>query len=191
MRRVFAWILALCLLTAPVMGLAAAETAPWALAGEAKARREDLGKVPLFCRDRGTKDVSASDKWLWQARINGVLINMRLFAPDGKGTLFQEQLEVMTPGTSDLRLYLRQRTAQGGLMLQTDKKALDVLSSYGVREIVVADKDYYLQNRYTVEELRALRGALGLRDREQLCLGGEDDPVMVVGETGRRRVVTE
>ena len=76
-------------------------------------------------------------------------------------------------------------------MLQTDKEALDVLSSYGVREIVVADKDYYLQNRYTVEELRALRGALGLRDREQLCLGGEDDPVMVVGETGRRRVVTE
>ncbi|MBQ8128662.1 MAG: hypothetical protein IJ175_00265 [Clostridia bacterium] len=182
--------LGLLVLTVPALAFAA-ETAPWSLAAQPKARREDLGRIGLFCHERGAGEISASDKWLWQGRINGVLINMRLFAPDGSGTLFQEQLEVMTPGTSDLRLYLRQRTDQGGLMLQTDARALQVLKNCGIREILLADKDYYLQNTFQVEELFALRRALGLEDGEQLCVGGEDDPVMIVSETGRRRYATE
>ena len=168
--------LGLLVLTVPALAFAA-ETAP--------ARKFVLHF------ERGAGEISASDKWLWQGRINGVLINMRLFAPDGSGTLFQEQLEVMTPGTSDLRLYLRQRTDQGGLMLQTDARALQVLKNCGIREILLADKDYYLQNTFQVEELFALRRALGLEDGEQLCVGGEDDPVMIVSETGRRRYATE
>ncbi len=182
---------ALLAMMIPALAFAAAETAPWSLTAKPQPRREDLGRVGLFCAERGAGEISASNRWLWQGRINGVLINMRLFAPDGSGTLFQEQLEVMTPGTSDLRLYLRQRTDQGGLMLQTDARALQILRNCGIREILLADKDYYLQNTFNVEEMSALREALGLEDGEQLCLGGEDDPVMIVSETGRRRYATE
>ena len=192
MKKLCAWMLVLVMAAAllPLSALAA-ETSPWSLSEGLKARREDLGRIPHFCRDRGTEDVSASTRWLWQGRINGVLINMRLFAADGSGTLFQEQLEVITPGTSDLRLYLRQRTSQGGLMLQVDQRALQVLQNCGIREILVADRDYYLQNTHRVSDLFALREALGLRDGEQLCVGGEEDPVMIVSETGQRRYVTE
>ncbi len=190
MKKTIAAALLIVLVLAALSALAA-ETSPWSLATGPQPRREDLGRIGLFCNERGAGKTSASNKWLWQGRINGVLINMRLFAPDGTGTLFQEQLEVMTPGTSDLRLYLRQRTDQGGLMLQVDQKALDVLRNCGIREIKLADKDYYLQKTFNVAELRDLRAALGLTEKEQLCVGGPDDPVMIVSTTGQRRYVTE
>ena len=76
-------------------------------------------------------------------------------------------------------------------MLQADENALTVLSAYGIREIVLCDRDYYRQASYTVSELRALRETLSLRPGEQICLGGEDDPVMIVSEAGNRHYVTE
>ena len=184
MKKLFAVILLLALAAAPAAH--AAETSPWSLTEGTKTRREDLGRIPRFSWQRGTAHVSASQKWLRQARINGYLLNLRLFAPDGSGRMFQEQLEEMDPTTSDLRLYMLSQTDEGGLMLQMDEHALDILKNYGIREIYVADKDFYLQNTYTVEELYALRSALSLEPKQQLCLGGEDDPVMIVSETGKR-----
>ena len=184
MKRLLAIALLLAVAVVPTL---AAETSPWALAEQNRARREDLGRIPRFCAQRGTEDISASDAWLWQGRISGVLINLRLFAPDGSGRLFQEQLRELTPGTSDLRLDLRTRTKEGGLMLQLDEKALTVLRRSGVREIRVADGDYFLQASYKTADLHALREAFGLGAQEQLCVGGPEDPVMVVDATGRRR----
>jgi hypothetical protein len=42
---------------------------------------------------------------------------------------------------------------------------------------------------YSVSELEAVRGALGLEAAEQLCVSGEDAPVTVVSEDGVRRQV--
>ncbi len=187
MKKFCAWLVLLALLAAAVPPAFAAETSPWALAAEEKPRREDLGKIPPFRRVRGTKDVGVISRWLRQAYVNGYYVNLRLFGPEGAGTLFQEQLEVMRPGESDLRMYIRQQSDRGGLMLQTDAEALRILSVYGIREIVVADRDSYIQAVYSVAELAALREALALRPGEQLCLGGEDDPVMIVSESGNRR----
>jgi len=40
-----------------------------------------------------------------------------------------------------------------------------------------------------VSELQAVRDALGLGDKEQLCVSGENAPVTVVSEDGVRRQV--
>ena len=189
------WIVVALLLSialTPVMGRCVTETTPYSLDEQNLhiSRREDAGQAPLFCHSRGAKGISASDKWLWQAKIQGCLLNLRLFAADGEGRLFQEQLEIMTPGTSDLRLYLRTRTEEGGLHMQVDQHALDILSNYGIREIVVIERGYYIQNRYSVDELNAMRQYLELKDKEQLCVAGDDDPLSVVSETGYRRMLT-
>lgn len=191
MKRICAWLMLAVLLAAAAAPAFAAETSPWQLSEEEKPRREDLGRVPVFSRKRSANGVGAFPGWLRQARINGYYINLRLFAPDGSGTLFQEQLSPMKPGVSELRLFLRQQSARGDLMLQCDERALEILKAYNIREIVIADNQYYRQAAYTVADLSALREALSLRPGEQLCLSGESSPVMIVNESGNRRYVTE
>ena len=191
MKRFCAWVMLAVLLALVALPAFAAETSPWQLSGEEKPRREDLGKVPAFPRERSANGVGAFPRWIRQARINGYYINLRLYAPDGSGILFQERLAPMEAGVSELRLFLRQKTTNGGLMLQCDEKALKILEAYNIREIVVADAEYYLQATYSVSDLSTLRKAFSLRPGEQLCLSGENDPVMVVSESGNRRVVTE
>ncbi len=191
MKRLCAWLMLAVMVFTAAAPAFAAETSPWQLSQEEKPRREDLGRVPAFPRERSANGVGAFPGWMRQARINGYYINLRLFAPDGSGTLFQERLAPMEPGACELRLFLRQRSKRGDLMLQCDERALEILKAYNIREIVVADAQYYRQAAYPVAELFSLREALSLRPGEQLCLSGEDAPVMVVSESGNRRYVTE
>lgn len=183
-----ALLLMAALAAAPAL---AAETAPWQLSAEEKPRREDLGRVPAFGRERSCNGVGAVPRWITRAQINGYSLNLRLYTPDGAGTRFQERLAPVEPGARALTLYLRQYSRRGDLMLQCDQRALQVLGAYNIREIVVADAQYYRQATYAVGDLLALREALSLRPGEQLCLSGEDAPVMIVSESGSRRVVTE
>lgn len=191
MKRLCAWVILAVMLAVTVVPAFAAETSPWHLSQEERPRREDLGKIPVFSRERSANGVGAYPRWLRQARINGYYINLRLFAPDGSGTLFQEQLSPMIPGACELRLFLRQQSTRGDLMLQCDERALNILKAYNIQEIVVADREYYRQATYSVAELFSLRDMLSLRPAEQLCLSGEDEPVMIVSESGNRRYVTE
>ena len=86
---------------------------------------------------------------------------------------------------------MRAGSDQGGLLLQMDQHAVDVLHRVGVTEIVLTDMDFYVQETYLVEDLAAMREALSLTSGEQLCLGGEDAPITVVSEDGVRRQIAE
>ena len=104
------------------------------------------------------------------------------------------QLEIFaaqTGGSGDIRLCMRAGSDQGGLLLQMDQHAVDVLRRVGVTEIVLTDMDFYVQETYLVEDLAAMREALSLTSGEQLCLGGEDAPITVVSEDGVRRQIAE
>ncbi|MBO5536823.1 MAG: hypothetical protein J6B53_15730, partial [Clostridia bacterium] len=61
----------------------------------------------------------------------------------------------------------------------------------GVTEIVVTDYDLYIQNTYQVSTLENLRNMFGLRAGEELSVGGLEDPVSVVDESGIRRILSE
>ncbi|MFR2019334.1 MAG: hypothetical protein ACLS6G_01885, partial [Christensenellales bacterium] len=138
------------------------------------------------------RGVSASDQWLYQARLGGLSVRLCLFTPEGGGVTFQENLcAAQTGGSGDIRLCMRAGSDQGGLLLQMDQHAVDVLRRVGVTEIVLTDMDFYVQETYLVEDLAAMREALSLASGEQLCLGGEDAPITVVSEDGVRRQIAE
>lgn len=77
-----------------------------------------------------------------------------------------------------------------GLTLQFDQHALDVLTRVGVTKLVLADENREVRARYDVQEMIAVRALLELGDREQLCIAGEDAPLMAINEDGVRRQVT-
>ena len=105
------------------------------------ARREDAGQIEPFGDRRAYLGVSASDKWLAQARIGGLLLNLRLFTPEGKGINFEEKLGPASTGGKDICLYMRQNNTEGGMLLQLDQKAVDVLERVNITQIVVVDYD--------------------------------------------------
>ena len=186
---------ALCaaLLMLPACALAG-ETAPLTLSTQQDvqptSRREDAGQLEEFGRRRAYLGVSAYDGWLYQARIGGLMLNLRLYTPDGEGVTFQEKLcAAQTGGEKDIRLCIRQGNRDGGLMLQLDQHVIDVFNRVGITEIVLADFDFYVQATYQVADLAAMREVLGLSDGEQLCLTGEDAPLTVVSEDGVRRQI--
>lgn len=79
--------------------------------------------------------VSAYDGWLYQARIGGLMLNLRLYTPDGEGVTFQEKLcAAQTGGEKDIRLCIRQGNRDGGLMLQLDQHVIDVFNRVGITE---------------------------------------------------------
>lgn len=184
-----AWLMAVL----AVLPALAAETAPLSLRtyeqAQSTARREDAGQIDPFGSVRAYMGVSASDQWLKQARIGGLLLNLRLFTPEGEGILFQEKLGEASTGGKDICLYIRQNNAYGGMMLQFDQNAVDVLKRVNITEIVVMDYGYYIQNTYRVEDFAALRDALSLSAQEQLCVSGAEDPVSVVSADGVRRII--
>ena len=174
------------LLAAPAAA-AAAETAP--LVPKAQAEQQGGERLAAFGSQRGYLGVSASDKWLRQARIGGMMLNLRVFTSMGDEVVFQEKLDEAATGGRDICLYMHASSNADSLMLQFDQHALDVLARVGVMEIVTADFSGRVRLRYQVGELNAVREALALTAAEQLCVSGEDDPLTVVSEDGVRRQV--
>jgi len=167
----------------------AAERAPMPLAqGEADAPTGET--LRPFGRTRGSRGVSASLKWLQQARIGGLTLNLRLFTPAGDAVAYQENLRPVAPDAPEMDLELMAAECDRGLLLEVDQHALDVLTRVGVVSIVIADMDLAVRERYEVEELCAIRTLFSLGENELLCLGAENDPVTVVSEDGVRRQLT-
>ena len=188
-------MLCAALLTLPACALAG-ETAPLTLSTQQDVqftpRREDAGQLDEFGRRRAYLGISAYDGWLYQARIGGLMLNLRLYTPDGEGVTFQEKLcAAQTGGEKDIRLCIRQGNRDGGLMLQLDQHVIDVFNRVGITEIVLADFDFYIQATYQVADLAAMREVLGLSSGEQLCLTGENAPLTVVSEDGVRRQIAQ
>ncbi len=175
-------MLAICaaLMAAPAMAL---ETSPL-VPGEQSGRQE-LVRMPAFGRNRSCKTLTASDKWLKQARVGGISIDLRVHTWMGEEVVFQECVRTM-PGGS-ICLYITASRADTDLVLQATQHALDTLERVNVTEIVVGDSERNVCGRYQVAELKAVRAALGLEAGELLCVGGEHDPVTVVSEDGVRR----
>ena len=146
--------------------------------------------IPEFGDIRSCLGVTASDKWLRQARIGGLTLNLRFENPDGDTLRFQENLGRLSEQTSTLRLTVRVRGTKDGATLQLDQSAMDVLERVEIEEIVVADEKYVVLARYNRADIQALRNGLSLREGEMICLSGEDEPVTVVGEDGVRRMIS-
>lgn len=181
-------VLAATMLAAPI-GAMALETAPLVPGAQLTEHQED--RMPAFGRKRGFKGVSASDKWLKQARIDGMSIDLRVHTLMGAEITFQEDLgpAALTQGT--MRLSLIASSGDEDLMLQISQRAMDVLEKAGVTEIAVANRHRDICGFYLVEDLRAVCQALSLGKNELLCVSGEEDPVTVVSEDGVRRMVTQ
>lgn len=190
MKNIRAMALLLCalLMLAPMTAFAAETTAlaPGAQ-GEPTAQGE---KIPAFDSDRSHLGVSASDKWLYQARIGGMMINLRLFTPQGESVTFQECLSAAPTGMNDIRLTMCASSWDEELVLQIDQRAMNVLHRVGITEIVVADDQRAVRASYSVDELQKIRDHFGLTKGEQLCVSGEENPVTVVSEDGVRRQIT-
>lgn len=180
-------VLAAVLLSAPAAA-AAAETAPLVPNAQAEQRCEE--RVKSFGKTRGYRGVSASDKWMRQVRINGVMLDLRVFTAMGDEVTFQEKLDRASTGGQDICLYMHADSDAENLMLQMDQHAIDVLKRVGVTEIVLADFSGCVRLMYTVEELGQARAALELDGEEQLCVSGVNDPITVVSEDGVRRQIT-
>ena len=79
------------------------------------------------------------------------------------------------------------------IRLLKDKAKVAVLSRGYKRKtsgFVLADENREVRARYDVQELGAIRALLELGDREQLCIAGEDAPLMAINEDGVRRQMT-
>ena len=183
-----AMLMALLLMIAPLSALAAETTA---LAPGAQGEPTVQGEViPPFGRDRSHMGISASNEWMRQAKIGGVLINLRLFTPEGESVTFQECLSAAPTGMNHILLTMCASQWEDELILQLDQRAMDVLQRVGVTQIIVADDQRAVRARYDVAELQSIRDHFGLTRGEQLCVSGENNPVTVVGEDGFRRQIT-
>lgn len=181
-------LLAALLLTAP-MGALAAETT--ALAAGAQGTPTPQGeRVSTYAMDRDYLGVTASSKWMMQARIGGLMLNLRLFTPEGEAVTFKEGLGA-AEGEKCICLTLCASRWDDELVLQLDQHAMDVLSRVGITQIVVADDHRAVRAKYDVAELQAIREHFALTRGEQLCVSGENNPVTVVGEDGFRRQLTK
>lgn len=176
------------LMIAPMNTLAAETTA---LAAGAQGEPTKQGETIPYCAlDTEYLGVTASDKWMQQARIGGLMINLRLFTPDGEAVTFKEGLSAAA-GKDCICLTICASRWDEELVLQLDQSAMDVLARVGITEIVVADDHRAVRAKYDVAELQEIRNYFGLTDGEQLCVSGENNPVTVVGEDGFRRQLTK
>ena len=185
-RTLAAAVLAAALMTAPV-GVLAADTAPQVPG--AQAAQQTMERLAPFGKAEPCRGVTVSQAWLRQARLGGVFINLRLHTPMGDEVTFREKLKVSASDVDAMCLYLQASTTDDVITLQMDQPAMDTLRRLGIAEVVVADADRYVRAHYKVDELQAVRDALGLGKAEQLCVSGEDAPVTVVSEDGVRRQV--
>ena len=186
-NRLAAAALAAVLLTAPVCALAAETSAH--VPGSQTAQETVRKLKPFGKKAEPFGDITVSREWLRQARINGVLINLRLHTPMGEEVTFKEKADHASARDGSACLYLQASTDHEVITLQMDQEALNTLERVGITEIVVADKNLNVRASYTVSDLQAVRDALGLGENEQLCVSGENAPVTVVSEDGVRRQV--
>ena len=145
--------------------------------------------LPEFGRYRHSLGITASDRWLQQARIAGYSLNLRVHGANGDPVLFQEDLTRLSRGTQELRLTLRVMDTSGGATMQLDQRAADMFAYCGIEQIVLTDRDMRVIARYSLADIQALRDTLELGRGELLCLSGEDSPVTVVSVDGIRRQV--
>ena len=181
-------LLAMLLMIVPMQGVATETTA---LASGAQGEPTSQGNmIRPFGRDRSYMGISASNKWMAQARIGGLMLNLRLFTPQGDYVAFQENLSAVEGDRKQICLTMRASHWDEELILQIDQPAMDVLTRVNITKIVVADDQGAVRARYNVGELQQIRDYFGLTDVEQLCVSGEESPVTVVGEDGFRRQIT-
>jgi len=185
-NRLAAIVLAAAMLTVPA-GALAAETA--AHVPGSHTAQETVQKLKPFGKAQSFGDITVSREWLRQARLCGVLINLRLHTPMGEEVTFKEKVDHASARDGSACLYLQASTEHDVITLQMDQEALNTLRRIGITEIVVADKNLNVRASYAVSELQAVRDALGLGEMEQLCVSGEEAPVTVVSEDGVRRQV--
>lgn len=181
--------LMLCALLLLPPNAVAAETT--ALAANVQGETTQGETIKPFGPDRSYRGVSASDEWMAQARIGGLMLNLRLFTPEGDFVSFQENLSRASSDPDFLRLTLLASQWDEDLILQLDQQAMNALHRVGVIELVIVDHQYAVRARYFVSELQQIRDYFDLAYGEQLCLSGEDSPVTVVGEDGYRRQITQ
>ena len=192
-RKSMAAALIAAAITLPTALAAAAETAPLAPAAQQEAAQEtSYGKADAFTKKRSYLGVTSSTAWMQQARVGGLLLNLRLFTPMGDSIAFEECLgAAATGGEKDIRLTMRVLEWQEGTMLQLDQYAAEVLDRVGVTEIALADGERNIHAIYNVDEILSIRSMFGLGAAEQLSLAGEHAPVTVVSEDGIRRQLTK
>lgn len=145
--------------------------------------------LPDFGRNRAALGISASDQQLFQARVAGYSLSLRVHGEDGDPLLFEEDLSCLDPETKALRLSLSVPNLPERATLQIDQRAVDLLKHVNVEQIVIADGALTVKARYALEDIIALREGLSLASGELLCLSGEDGPVTVVSEDGVRRQI--
>lgn len=145
--------------------------------------------IPEFGKERACLGVSASDKWLRQARVGGLPLELRMYNPDGDTLQFQENLGRLSEENDALRLTMRVRGAQDGVTMQLDESVMTVFSRVKIEQLVVTDEAYVVLACYDVADIRVLRDALSLREGEFICLSGDEEPVTVVSEDGVRRMI--
>ena len=184
--RLAATLTAVALLCAPLPSMAQ-ETAPLGRTQEEPANAQE--RLPRFRSNRGYMGVTASSVWLYQAKLGGKLLSLRLYTAQGEQITFQENLG--SDGAGGIRLTLRAGCAQGPLLMQLDQAATDTLLALGITQIAVTDTDMLVLARYDTQDLADMRSVFALGERELLCVSGEDDPVTVVSEDGVRRQITE
>ena len=187
-NRAAAMVLAAAMLAAPVCA-AALETAP--LAPGAQLVQQEDARMQAFGRNRGFKGVTASNKWLRQARIAGMSIDLRVHTLMGAEITFQEDLGPSRGEEGAICLSLIALHEDDDLMLQLSQQAMDLLERVGITEIAVANRDREICGYYKVEDRRSVCKVLGVGRNEQLCVSGAEDPVSVVSEDGVRRMVTQ
>lgn len=187
-RGIPALMLCAAMAAAPVCALAL-ETAPLVPGAQNAQQQEE--KMEAFDRSRGYQGHTASAKAMLQVRVDGLMLNMRLHTLQGAEITFHENLAPASTRGEDIRLELMASAAKEDVMLQFDQDALDVLARMGVTEVAVAGRDRAMVGVYTIAELNAVRGMLGLKPGEKLCISGKDDPVTVVSEDGVRRLVNQ
>jgi len=185
-NRLAAAVLAAAMLIMPA-GALAAETS--AHVPGSQTAQETVQKLKPFGKVQPFGDITVSRAWLRQARLCGVLINLRLHTPMGDEVTFKEKVDHASTRDGSACLYLQASIDEDVITLQMDQEAMNTLKRIGITEIVVADKNLNVRARYVVSELQAVRDALGLGDKEQLCVSGENAPVTVVSEDGVRRQV--
>ena len=165
----------------------AQETTP--LAAKAQEESAQGERLDVFKRNRSYRGIEASSKWLYQARLSRVSLNMRMFTFEGEQLLFQECLG--TDSRGGVRLSLRAGVEEETVLLQMDQNAVDTLERLGVTDIVVANSALFVPAVYQVSDLAALREAFSLGEKELICVSGTDNPVTVVSVDGVRRQITE
>ena len=152
------------------------------------AERASAERLRAFDGDRSRRGVLISAEWMLQARVGGLPLNLRLTTPTGVSIAFMERLSDF--GEAGMAFEMMADEWQDGLALQFDQRALDVLARVGVTELVLADEERNVRVRYDVQELGTIRALLELGEKEQLCIAGDDAPLMAIHEAGVRRQVT-